>query len=160
MSNTGLQNVKVTSSLEDYLEVILQLDEIGGKIRSVDIADRLNVGKPSVTAALKTLAEKKLVNYLPYKSTTLTDDGRKIAKSVREKHIGLRIFLVEVLGMESGKAEVEACRLEHAVSDELLNRLNDLGDGVVNGPPAVGEWFNAFRKNADRHVVQKEQCHE
>ncbi len=120
---TDADGQDVTASLEDYLEAILRLGEEKGRARVVDIARTLGVGKPSVTAALKTLAEKKLVNYTPYRAATLTPPGREVAGSVRKKHVELQAFLTGILGMDDTVAEEEACRLEHAVSEELMDRL-------------------------------------
>ena len=72
----------LSSSLEDYLEAIFNLTARNDVARSKDIADSLNVAKSSVTGALRTLAEKQLVNYKPYGYVTLTPPGRTVTASV------------------------------------------------------------------------------
>jgi len=150
------RNKKVTSSLEDYLEAILQLDEDSGRARAVDVAEKLGVGKPSVTAALKTLSGKGLVDYKPYKPAALTVEGRRIARSVRKKHVELKSFLAGTLGMEEKQAELEACRLEHTVSKETIVRLRLLEDYAKNTSRKIKQWFSDFRKKAGEYIRQEE----
>ena len=71
---------KLSFSLEDYIEEIYNQVLRNGQAKVTAIADALNVKKASVTGALNTLAEKKLVNYAPYSPVTLTNEGEKIAK--------------------------------------------------------------------------------
>ena len=72
----------LSASLEDYLEAILNLSGDRKVARSRDIAEALEVSRSSVTGALRTLAEKQLVNYKPYGYITLTDQGRALAEKV------------------------------------------------------------------------------
>jgi len=109
-----------------------------------DIAERVGVGMPSVTAALKTLSRRKLVNYDPYQAVTLTDRGRELAEQVSRRHHALRRFLTDVLGLDGAVAEANACRMEHAVDDELLERLSGLSEFIHNCPRAGAEWISRF----------------
>ena len=115
---------KLSDSLEDYLEVIFKLCESkGGIARSKDIAEMLEVAKPSVTGALKQLSDRGLVNYEPYGYVTLTKEGRVSAKGIAEKHRIICSFLVDVLGVSHEIADEAACKAEHSFGKTVINRL-------------------------------------
>lgn len=114
---------ELTKSLEDYLETILVLQREQGSARVTDIAQRLNVKKPAVTSALKVLSERGLVKYSPYKEVILTEQGEKLAESVLDRHKIITKFFTDVLDVEPKKAEEDACKVEHIISDETFQRL-------------------------------------
>lgn len=114
---------QLSASLEDYLEAIFHIVQDKRAARAKDIVERMGVHNSSVTQALRSLADKGLVNYAPYDLVTLTDDGQIAAASVVERHRALRSFLVEVLGLDAERAEIDACKLEHGISNEVLERL-------------------------------------
>ncbi len=113
----------LSSSSEDYLEAIYLICRDKGEARSKDIMRRLDVSGPSVTEALQLLSKKKLVNYHPYEAITLTAKGEKAAKDVFHRHETLRDFFVEVLGIDEKLADEGACRMEHAASREIIDRI-------------------------------------
>lgn len=113
----------LSASLEDYLEAIFHTVEAKGAARAKDIVLRMGVHNSSVTQALRSLSEKKLINYAPYDLITLTEPGEAVALGVVKRHQTLSKFLHQVLGLPEAEAETEACRLEHAVSSGVLNRL-------------------------------------
>ncbi|MCX8084056.1 MAG: metal-dependent transcriptional regulator [Calditerrivibrio sp.] len=115
---------ELTKSLEDYLEMILILQGNGGTARVTDIAEKLNVKKPAVTSALKILSEKDLVVYAPYKEVKLTSKGIEIATAVLEKHNIIKDFFINVLNLDPQKAEEDACRVEHVISEETYKRFS------------------------------------
>ena len=90
---------QVSSSLEDYLEAIYHTVEAKGAARAKDLVVRLGVHNSSVTQALRSLSQKKLVNYAPYEVITLTDTGERIARDVIKRHDTLAEFLHKVLGL-------------------------------------------------------------
>jgi len=114
---------QVSSSLEDYLEAIYHTVEAKGAARAKDLVLRLGVHNSSVTQALRSLSEKKLVNYAPYDVITLTDSGQRIALDVIKRHVTLSEFLHKVLGLSESEADEGACRMEHAISVQILDRL-------------------------------------
>ena len=114
---------QVSSSLEDYLEAIYHTVEAKGAARAKDLVVRLGVHNSSVTQALRSLSEKKLVNYAPYEVITLTDTGEMIALDVIKRHETLSEFLHKVLGLPENEADEGACRMEHTISVQILNRL-------------------------------------
>ena len=150
---------KLTASLEDYLEAILILVRRGRVARVRDIALGVGVGKSSVTAALKTLAGRKLVNYDPYQVVTLTDKGRDLAEEVSRRHFTLRQFLADVLQLDSDLAEANACRMEHAVDDAVLSRLVRLGEFMRSCPRVKDSWLEDFPTSC-RSGTAPQRCHE
>ena len=125
---------ELSSSIEDYLEAILALSEIDPQDQSVrvtDIAERLQIAKPSVTAALNVLKEKGLVTQERYGKVFLTPEGRKRALMVQRRHRVLRKFLVDVLGVGEKVAENDACLMEHAVSPETMEKLIEFLENTV-----------------------------
>jgi len=148
---------KLTSSLEDYLEAILFVVRQKRVARVRDIAERVGVGMPSVTAALKTLARRKLVNYDPYQAVTLTDRGRELAEQISHRHHALRRFLADVLGLDSDAADANACRMEHAVDDELLERLIRFAEFIHRCPRAGEDWITRFTQHC-RNAANEQDC--
>lgn len=130
----------VSASLEDYLESIYHIVAANGAARAKDIALAMDVKNASVTQALRSLAKKKLVNYAPYEVITLTPEGETIAKDVVYRHQTLEKFLREVLSLPAGEADESACRMEHAVGPEVLNRLVKFMDYFRTCPLSDIHW--------------------
>ncbi|MBL7220642.1 MAG: metal-dependent transcriptional regulator [Phycisphaerae bacterium] len=149
---------KLSPSLEDYLEAVLILVRRGRVARVRDIAAHLGVGKSSVTGAVKTLAKRGLVNYEPYQFITLTDRGRELAEEVSARHVLLREFLSDVLGLDEDAAEANACRMEHAVDAELLEQLGKFSVFVRNCPRAGESWVRSFVERCGAGGVDGEVC--
>lgn len=114
---------KLSASLEDYLEAIYLISRQDGEARSKKIREHLQVSGPSVTEALQLLAEKGMVNYAPYESVTLTPRGKKIARDVLHRHETLRDFFIDVLGIDAELADKGACKMEHAASENIIDRM-------------------------------------
>ena len=110
----------LSASLEDYLEVILQLERVFRVARVSEIAGRLGVSRPSVTGALKNLGARRLVAHAPYGHVTLTEGGARIAVEVERRHLAIRDFLTGVLCVPCDRAESTACKMEHVLEPEIL----------------------------------------
>lgn len=114
---------KISKSHEDYLEAIVML---GGSnenaIRSVDIANKMNVSKASVNKALVALKEKGFVKQQYYGDVVLTDEGLEYGSAVFDRHRLLKKFLTQVIGISPEVAEEEACLMEHAISDNSFEK--------------------------------------
>jgi DtxR family transcriptional regulator, Mn-dependent transcriptional regulator len=143
----------LSATQEDYLEAISRLASKKGAARVRDIAQSLGVHKSTVTAALRSLAEKDLINYAPYELTTLTEAGQKVAEEVRRRHRGLREFLVEVLCLDEATADDCACRLEHVVGKRVFQRLALFAEFVKACPPAGEDWIESFRSYVRHHAA-------
>lgn len=133
-------NIHLTASLEDYLEVILSITQEKGAARPKDIADRMQVKAASVTGALKNLAAKKLVNYAPYDVVTLTDKGKHIAKDILKKHDALLGFFSDVLDIPRSDVEEFACKMEHIIPDNILERFVEFAEFVNQCPNRGAIW--------------------
>lgn len=116
---------KLTRSAEDYLEAIGLLCLEHGAARVNDIAVRLNVKKPSVTAAVRRLADQDLVVYRQYAPIELTKKGEEYADKVIRAHRILRRFMHEVAGLSREKANETACMLEHILSPKDIQTLSE-----------------------------------
>ena len=139
----------LSASLEDYLEVILHVVEEKGAARPKDILQELKIGASSVTAALKSLAAKDLVNYEPYDIITLTESGERIARDVAHRHATLRTFLMRVLAADPNLADEAACRMEHAVPKELVERLVSFLEFVEMCPRGGPSLLEGFRTHLE-----------
>lgn len=111
--------MNIHESAEDYLEAILMLCQENGSARSVDIAARLNVTKPSVSFAMKRLRENGYILMGDDNRITLTERGEAVAKPILERHNLLSSFLIR-LGVSEEVALADACKIEHDLSDETF----------------------------------------
>lgn len=152
----------LSPEMEDYLETIAGLFRANGEARVTDIAERLSVRKASVTQALRTLSDKGLVHYQPYVSPTLTTTGKRVAERVQHRHDVLKRFLSEVLLIDSGIAESNACRLEHAVDKEVLEHLTHFIDFIQQCPRGGAKWIRGYEYfcDPDRETEKCERCME
>src|SRR5581483_2143573 len=110
-------------SMEDYLKSILELQSKGTPAQTSAIAESLAVAPPSVSGMLRKLAEADLIEHEPYKGVVLTSAGRRAALRVVRRHRILESYLMSKLGFDWDTVHDEAERLEHAVSDQLIERM-------------------------------------
>ena len=117
-----------TSTVEDYLKHILLAEQEapGERVGTGRIAGRLALSPGTVTARLKALADGGLLDYEPYGGVRLTKAGRQLATHVLRRHRLLELFLVEVLHFDWSEVHAEAEQLEHAVSDRLIARMDEM----------------------------------
>ncbi len=115
----------LTRAGEDYLEAIyvLSLKNEDGSVRSVDVAEDLDVSKASVNKALSMLKDQGMVNQEHYGKVTLTDEGRAYARLVWRAHRALKAFLIDEIGVDEETANEEACLMEHALSAKTMDLL-------------------------------------
>ncbi len=114
--------MRIYESSEDYLEAVLMLQEKNGQVRSIDIANELNFSKPSVSIAMKKLRENGYIEMDGSSLITLTDAGMEIAARIYERHRILTQLLL-ALGVSAENARVDACRIEHDLSDESWQKI-------------------------------------
>ena len=153
-----MQSTKTLSaSLEDYLEAIYHIVREKKAARAKDISKRLGVNRSSVTGALHSLAERKLINYAPYDFATLTPEGENVAANIDHRHVVLRDFFVKVLGVEAAKVEDSACRMEHVISETILERLAQFMDFIQICPRLDIHWIEEAGYFCER-PVSVENC--
>jgi Mn-dependent DtxR family transcriptional regulator len=114
--------MRILESAENYLETVLQLTERNGSVRSIDIANELNFSKPSVSVAMKNLRKHGYLKVDSKGYITLTEKGYKIAKTMNERHVLLRDWLIS-LGVNEETAYNDACRIEHVISAETFEAI-------------------------------------
>ena len=137
---------KISSNMEDYLEAIAFLKREKGIARVSDIGRLLQVKKPSVNAALATLARNNLILHEKYSIVELTKEGQKIAGDVQERHDTVFKFLSRILEIDEKTAQADACKIEHAISPVTFDRLTKfirfVETGLNGGNP---QWLKSFK---------------
>ena len=114
--------MNVHESGEMYLEAILVLSQRSGFVRSVDVGEYLGYSKPSVSRAMGILRKGEYIVMEKDGAITLTDKGRQIAEMIYERHTVLSQLLMQ-LGVSEATATADACKLEHAISDESFQAI-------------------------------------
>ena len=117
--------MKLHRAGEDYLETILILQKNNGSVRSSDVADYMNVTRPSVSRAISILKSGGFLVMNEDKTLTLTDVGNEIARQVYERHCVLKDHLVS-LGVDPEIAEQDACGIEHIISRESFEKIKNV----------------------------------
>jgi DtxR family Mn-dependent transcriptional regulator len=120
---TALFTDDLTTSVEDYLKAIYAITRQGHPASTSEIARWLDLSPPSVSGMIKRLSQQGLLEYQPYKGVELTAKGRRAALTVLRRHRIIESYLVERLGYSWDSVHQEAERLEHAVSDVLIERM-------------------------------------
>jgi len=137
--------IKLTASLEDYLEAIFNLIGPDGSnvARSKDIAEALEVSRASVTGALRALGEKGFVNYKPYGFITLTQKGAAEAGKIVKRHEIIELFFTDILGVDANTAQQAACKAEHVLGQAVTVKLLEFMD-----------FFQSYEKN-DKNLADE-----
>ncbi|MDO5726205.1 MAG: metal-dependent transcriptional regulator [Tissierellia bacterium] len=112
----------MNTSVENYLETIYRLQIENEKVYSIDIARFLDVSRPSVSNAMKKLGNQGYINMDRSGVINFTEEGSKKAKQIYEKHLWFK-ELLEKAGVEKDIAEIEACKVEHAISYPVFEKL-------------------------------------
>lgn len=118
----AVKNMKISESLENYLECILMLSKQNGTVHSIDIANELGVTKPSVSHATKLLRENEYITMDAENHIFLTEIGHAIAERMYERHHLLAQFLMS-LGVSQDTAFEDACKIEHDISEESFEAI-------------------------------------
>lgn len=116
--------MNIYESAEDYLEAILILRERQGAVRSIDVVHQLELTKPSVSVAMKRFRENGYIEMDNEGFITLLPPGEKIAQRIYNRHKLLTRFLVS-LGVNEETASADACKMEHDLSDESLEKIRE-----------------------------------
>jgi len=125
-----------TSTVEDYLKAIFHEEQRSRSdlVATGRIAAAMNVAPGTVTAMMKALTDSGLVSYEPYAGVRLTNAGRSLAAHVLRRHRLIELFLVRVMGMDWSEVHEQAEVLEHAVSDRLIERMDEMLDHPAVDP--------------------------
>lgn len=113
-----------SAAVEDYIKQIYKLSEQGESATTTELAERLQLGRGTVSGMLKHLAKRDLVVHRPYYGVQLSDRGHRLAMRMIRRHRLIELFLVKTLDLGWDEVDAAAERLEHAVSDELVARMD------------------------------------
>ena len=123
----------LTGPVEDYLKAIYEIGRGSVSVATNDIAQKLNLTPASVSGMVRRLADQGLVAYEKYRGVTLTDSGRRAALRTLRRHRVIEAYLSGALDYPWDRVHAEAERLEHAASDELVDRMaSAIGEPVVD----------------------------
>lgn len=117
--------MEIQRSGEDYLETIYILQKRTGHVRSIDIATEMNYSKPSVSKGMSILRELGYITMESDGQIKLTESGEKRAKEVYSRHLVIREFFIRKLGVNTDTAEIDACKVEHVISEETYIKLKE-----------------------------------
>ena len=109
---------KISENIEEYLEVLYRNGSNGEQVSTTQLSKDLGIAPGSVTQMLKKLEDLGYIIYTPYKGSTLTDEGMKIAQKITRKHRILEKFLLDILKVKEENIHDQACEMEHSLSDE------------------------------------------
>lgn len=124
---------KLTAPVEDYLKAVYEIERGEGAAATNDLAQRLGVAPASVSGMVRRLAEQGLLAYERYRGVRLTAAGRRAALRTLRRHRVIEAYLTTALGYPWDRVHEEAERLEHAASDELIDRMAAaLGEPTVD----------------------------
>lgn len=138
---------ELSASMEDYLEAIYHIVREKQAARAKDIAKSLKVNNSSVTGALRSLSEKGFINYAPYDVITLTAKGLDHAEDVVRRHEALMDFFTKVLCVDAAEASTAACKMEHAVSRDIIDRLIRFVEFIEICPRGGDLLIDGFRNH-------------
>ena len=123
--------MNLTVSQEEYLKTIYILSKTEKEIRVTDIDKKLEITKPSVNRAIKSLKNLNLLNYETYGNINLTKEGEKVSQEIIKKEDLLKLFLINVLGVEKDKATKEANAMKHALSEETEQKMEEYVNKIL-----------------------------
>ena len=121
--NPDIGPAPLTTSVEDYLKAIYELERASGAAATTDLASQLQLAPASITGMIRRLAGQGLLIHEPYKGARLTARGKAGALRILRRHRVIESYLVRALGYRWDEVHDEAERLEHAASDEMVNRM-------------------------------------
>jgi len=122
-AGSGRRAEGLTAPAEDYLKAIYDLERSGNAAGTNEIAAQLAIAPASVSGMVRRLAEQGLIEHEPYRGVRLTEAGRRAALRTLRRHRIIEAYLAEALGYPWDRVHDEAERLEHAASDELIDRM-------------------------------------
>lgn len=142
---TNSTQTPINTTREDYVRAIYILQETGQETGVTNIAERLRLSKSTVSERVKSLAKVGLVESDHYAQVKLTKAGLSIGKKLTYKHRIIEVFLSRVLGIPNEKVHEEAEKLEHACSDDVIQRIATLLDNPTTDPhgsliPEIKDW--------------------
>ncbi|PIE64202.1 MAG: iron (metal) dependent repressor [Desulfobacterales bacterium] len=140
-----------SATQEDYLAAIFRIEQRHRIIRANLIAEELGVTRPTVTAALKHLSAMELIVYQPYQPIQLTEQGRKQAMAIAHRNIILFLFFRDTLKYSEEQAREIACKMEHAIDDEVVVQLGKLVLYIEQSGCIPENWQHLYSPHGKKH---------
>lgn len=140
----------ISQAIEDYVKTIYHLQQGGERVTTKAISQEMGFSSASVTGMVKKLADMDILHHTPYRETTLTSQGEKIALQMIRRHRLLESFLKNILGYPLDRVHDEAEKLEHVISEEFVERMDD----VLGKPPT--DPHGSPIPNADGKMVEQQ----
>ena len=145
----------LSSTLEDYLEVMFHFQQEKRFARVSDISSALGKAKSAVTAALHSLSKKGFVNYRPYEPVTLSTKGMEKAEQIVLRYRIIADFLENVLAIPKNQAQPAACKMEHSIDKKVLHRFVCFL-AFIGKPRRKGmSWQDEFQQFMKRGTVTR-----
>ncbi len=145
-SKYSYRDTGLTPHMEDYVEAIVVLSSTNKVVRVKDIAKKLNIKMPSVSAALNKLKEMDLIEYEKYGYIELTVKGHELADRVLKRHTCLIDFFANVLQVDQAAADCEACKVEHDLTPDTCTQIHKFLDFFREEESAGSEWIARLKK--------------
>ncbi len=145
-SKYSYRDTGLTSNMEDYMEAIIMLSADNRVVRVKDIARKLDITMPSVSAALAKLKDMELIKYEKYGFIELTDKGLEIADRVLKRHNCLIEFFTSILQIDCSDADNEACKVEHALAPQTCAQIHRFIDFYKSEESADKDWIARLKK--------------
>ena len=141
---------ELTESLEKYLLAIYEIVKVNTAARVKDVSNYLNIGGHATSDAVKTLAERKFINYVPYGIITITKKGIEKAEEKLKRHHTIENFLEKVLLVDTEKIETSARQIEYSMPDDVLDKFVNFLTFMENCSCKEPKWvrsYNYYSKN-------------
>ena len=141
---------ELTESLEKYLLAIYEIVKVNTAARVKDVSNYLNIGGPATSDAVKTLAERKFINYVHDGIITITKKGIEKAEEKLKKHHTIENFLEKVLLVDTEKIETSARQIEYSMPDDVLDKFVNFLTFMENCSCKEPKWvrsYNYYSKN-------------
>jgi DtxR family Mn-dependent transcriptional regulator len=138
-------NHELTESLEKYLLAIYEIVKINKAARVKDVSNYLKIGGPATSDAVKTLAARKFINYIPYGIITITPKGKKVAEGKLVRHKIIANFLEKVLMIEPEMVHADATALEYSIPEDVLDKLVKFLEFLENCSCKEPKWIQSYK---------------
>jgi DtxR family transcriptional regulator, Mn-dependent transcriptional regulator len=154
-------------SVEDYIKAIYKAHAEFGNVATLELAERLGVSAPAVSKMMRRLSELKLITHTPYQGVKLTRAGEKLALEIIRHHRLIELYLVQAMGFSWDSVHEEAERLEHHISEEFEDRIDQLlghptacphGDPIPTRAGTIARTSNrslAHQRSPARLIVRR-----
>lgn len=148
---------ELTESLEKYLLAIYEIVKVNQAARVKDVSNYLKIGGPATSDAVKTLAARGFINYVPYGIITITQKGKARAEEKIERHKTISNFLEKVLMVEPEKINESSKQIEYAMCEDVLDKFVSFLTFMDKCSCKEPKWVNSYKYFAQNSVM-KEKC--